>query len=331
MEAGPGGVRPGAGLFSHRRQAFVLAVLFAAPTSTGVRSAAGRAQGNPPSNAPLTTYHAPPGVRLSGRVVKPGNGIPAPLVGAWAVLHRMGPAGSSPLDSVRTDWSGAYHFTVAGTDTTAQYVVGVQYSGVAYISGAAGPGRLSSRELDAFSVFDTSATQPVVLSQRHLLIQPANPDGTIPVLELLVLVNRGTRTRVGADSTGPTWHGRLLAGAFDVEVGEGDVGRDAVTHEGDAISVIAPLTPGEKQIVLTYVLPRKLAEVILPRSEEVGTLGVMIADTMARPEPGPLQARGIAGFENISYLRLEATDVPAGPPLSSVYPAPVRTLRISGG
>ncbi len=231
------------------------------------------------------------------------------------MLHRMGPAGSSPLDSMRTDRAGSYHFTVTGRDTTAQYVVGVQYAGVAYLSGTAGPGRWSSRELDAFSVFDTSATQPIVLSQRHLLIQPANPDGSIPVLELLVLANGGTRTRVGADSTRPTWRGRLLVGGFDLEVGEGDVTRDAITHAGDSISVFAPLTPGEKQIVLTYLLPRKLAQVVLPLDEAVGTLGVMIADTMARAEPGPLKSFGIAGFENITYLRLEAKDVPAGPPL----------------
>ncbi|MBI4501284.1 MAG: hypothetical protein HY700_09000 [Gemmatimonadetes bacterium] len=253
--------------------------------------------------------------RLSGRVVRPDNDATVSVSGAWAVLHRVGSLGSGPVDSIRTDRSGRYQFTIPRPDTSAQYAVGVRYAGVAYLSLSVGPGLIDSRELGTIVVFDTSSTEPVGLSQRHLLVQPANPDGSIPVLELLIIRNAGTRTRVGADSTQPSWKGRLLTGALEVEVGESDLSQDAIVRRGDSIAVLAPLTPGEKQIVLTYVLPDRTAALRLPRQEPIGELDVMVADTIAKPVAGPLQDLGIASFENIQYRRLEAKDVPAGTPI----------------
>ena len=47
----------------------------------------------------------------------------------------MAPEGSGPVDSVRTDRSGRYAFSLALPDTTAQFVVGLEYAGVAYVTG----------------------------------------------------------------------------------------------------------------------------------------------------------------------------------------------------
>jgi hypothetical protein len=230
------------------------------------------------------------------------------------VLHRVGPLGSGPVDSVRTDAQGAYRFRFQA-DTTAQYAVGALYAGVGYLGASVGPGSITSRDLGTIAVFDTSSSEPVTLSQRHLLVQSMNPDGSIPVLELLILRNAGSRTRVGADSTQPSWTGRLLGGATDVDVGESDVTPDAVLRRGDSIAVLAPLTPGEKQIVLTYLVPRGRTDLVLPRTEAIGELDFLVADTMARPVAGPLEDLGNASFENVRYLRLEAKNVPPGAPV----------------
>jgi hypothetical protein len=43
--------------------------------------------------------------------------------------------------SMRTDAGGGYSFVIAKPDTTSQYVVGVRFAGVGYLSRAVGPGR----------------------------------------------------------------------------------------------------------------------------------------------------------------------------------------------
>ena len=239
-----------------------------------------------------------------------------PLAGAWAVLHRFGAAGMGAVDSVRTDGSGAYSFVIARPDTAAQYVVGVRYAGVGYLTRTVGPGRFPSQLLDTISVFDTSTTQPITINQRHLLVQPANPDGSIPVLELWVIRNDGRRTRISADTTQPTWQGSLLAGATESQVGESDFPPEAFAHRGDTIAVLTPITPGDKQIVLTYLLPRGTRRLVLPVRETIGTLAIMLADTLARVDPGPLKPGGVTRFENVPYLRLEAKDASPGSAIS---------------
>ena len=242
------------------------------------------------------------------------EGKTTPVTGQWVVLHRVGPLGSGAVDSVRTDANGAYRFAFQA-DTTAQYAVGALYAGVGYLGASVGPGAITSRDLGTIAVFDTSSNAPIMVSQRHLLVQPVNADGSIPVLELLVLRNPGSRTRVGADSTQPSWTGALLAGATDIDVGESDVSPDAVLRQGDSIAVLAPLTPGEKQIVLTYLVPKGRSKLVLPRPEAVGELNFMVADTLATATSGPLRNLGIASFENIRYRRLESRDVPPGSPI----------------
>jgi hypothetical protein len=210
---------------------------------------------------------------------------------------------------MKTDRSGRYQFRVATPDSTAQYGVGVRYAGVGYLSNAVGPGQLGSSNLGTITVFDTSATTPITLSQRHLLIQPPNPDGSVPVLELLIIRNASSRTRVPADSSTPTWRIRMPRGALGTELGESDVGHDAVEHGGDSIAIMGPITPGEKQLVATYVLPRKLREIVVPIEDSTGILGIMVADTLATATGASLKTFEVTPFENIPYRRFEASAV----------------------
>ncbi|MBI4420926.1 MAG: hypothetical protein HY560_08885 [Gemmatimonadetes bacterium] len=254
------------------------------------------------------------GARISGRVTRVDAADSVPLAGQWVVLHRLAAAGSGPVDSTRTDRAGRYVFLRPPTDTAARYLVGVTHGGVAYVTGAVALGR-GSLTLDPVAVFDTSGTQPVVLVQRHTLVQRRNPDGSLPVLELLVLRNPGHRTRVAADSLHPAWRGLLLPGAQEVEVGESDVSVEAVWHSGDTIEVTAPIPPGEKQIVLTYLLSAAGRDLVIPADQPTGELDLMVADTTAQVVRGPLQALGIVSFENGRYLRLEGKDLSAGAPI----------------
>ena len=226
----------------------------------------------------------------------------------------MGASGIGPLDSVRTGRAGEFSLTIRERDTTAQYVVAVRHAGVGYLTPPVTPRGSASRRLDTLVVYDSSSTQPVSLSQRHLLVQPPNPDGSIPVLELLVLRNEGPRTRVPRDTVTPTWRARLLEGATGAEVGETDLAHEMIEHEGDSIVVRGPITPGDKQVVLTYLLPRGRRVLHLPVDDTVATLGIMLADTLAIAPP-VLESYGVSSFENIQYLRLEAKEVAPGTPI----------------
>ena len=251
------------------------------------------------------------GVRVSGTVLRVAGADSTPLSSHWVTLHRLASTGSGPVDSTRTDRAGHYAFSWTEADTAARYVMGVSYAGVAYLTTPVGIGRRAVA-VEPVLVFDSTSTQPVILSQRHTLVQPSNPDGSFPVLELLVLRNAGSRTRVAPDRGHPAWTGRVLPGALEVEVGESDVSADQVLRWGDTVAVAAPIPPGEKQIVLTYLLPGSTRDLVFPADQPTGEVDVMVADTTAVLARGPLRVVGVTSFENHRYLRFEGRDLAVG-------------------
>ena len=106
-----------------------------------------------------------------------------------------------------------------------------------------------------------------------------------------------------------------MIGGLELEIGESDVSRDAVIRRGASIAVIAPIAPGEKQVVLTYLLPRNRTALTLPVDQATGELDFMVADTTATVVQGPLAALGITSFENTRFLRFEGRDVKPGAPV----------------
>jgi hypothetical protein len=76
-------------------------------------------------------------------------------------------------------------------------------------------------------------------------------------VDLFVLRNGGERTIVGAGGTGPTWSAPLPRGVSGVRLGSAgsEISADAVQFGSDSVRVIAPLAPGEKQLLLEYTIP----------------------------------------------------------------------------
>ena len=260
------------------------------------------------------------GVRISGTVERVAGARTVALGGVWVVLHRISRTGAGPHDSVPADGAGAYRFTVP-RDTGVQFVVAARYAGVAYVSEPIEPGAGPAR-VEPLVVYDTTSRDPVLVLQRQVLVQGALPDGSRPVVELIVLRNPGSRTVVGPDSASPTWETRLAAGAMDVVVSQGDLGHEAAHAHGDVLEVLAPLPPGEREVVVTYLLPASRV-FRLPVDQAVADLGLMVADTTATA--ATLESLGITSFEGTRYLRLQGRDVA---PLSEVVvrlsAAPVR-------
>ncbi len=249
---------------------------------------------------------------MSGRVLLGGAPDSVPLGGAWVVLHEVSPRGGAPVDSVRTDPGGRYRVGIPVTDTTAIYLVSVGHHEISYFSRPIHPGGRADTA-EALVVFDTSAVGPAIfLAQRHVAVREPEPDGGRRAIELLVLENRGTRTRIAADTLHPVWWGLLPPGVVAFEVGESDVSAQAVFRRGDTLIVVAPMPPGEKQLVVTYVLPRAMREFSLPVNPATDLFNVLLEDTAATLVAGPLELREKEVMEDVVFARYEARGVPSG-------------------
>ncbi|HEU5303555.1 MAG TPA: carboxypeptidase-like regulatory domain-containing protein, partial [Gemmatimonadales bacterium] len=169
-------------------------------------------------------------VRAAGLVIKPDS---TPVSGARIVLHRVSRAAQGPLDSTTSDARGRFRLTFRA-DTGALYLLSARHQGIEYFSP---PVHSSPERPDTairIVVSDTSATAPVTLVARHLVLTRPGPDGSRSVLDLLVLRNEGQRTRVAPDSVHPSWSGPLPSGTLGLELGEGDISPDAVSRRRDS-------------------------------------------------------------------------------------------------
>src|SRR5213076_1180259 len=71
-----------------------------------------------------------------GRISRPAkDGHPAPVVGIWVVLHRVGSDRAGALDSVRSDAKGNFRIRFAESGAPdALYFVSARHAGIAYFS-----------------------------------------------------------------------------------------------------------------------------------------------------------------------------------------------------
>jgi hypothetical protein len=251
---------------------------------------------------------------VTGRVVHVGDTDSTPVAGVWAVLHQVTMAGGGPVDSGRTDRAGRYRLRVAKRDSSAVYIVSVSYAGIAYftrplhaLKGA------SAGTAELLAVYDTSSTSPPVqAAQRHIIVRRPEQDGSRHVLELLVLRNVGTRTRISPDTARPVWQGALPRGALQLEVGESDVSSEAVYRRGDSIAVAAPVPPGDKQVVVSYILPRSGRRFDMTLDQAVARFNVLVEDTAATLEGDALDRMGSQSIEGTNFVRFARNDVRPG-------------------
>ena len=190
----------------------------------------------------------------SGRVVRIVSHDSLPVTGSRLILHRISRARQGPVDSTLSDATGRFRFRVP-SDTTEIYLISTNYAGIEYISAPVTNSQGKGDSAVMLVVSDTSSQASVRLAARYFVIREALPDGSRPVLDLLVLANGGDHTRVGPDTLTPTWAGFVPSGVLGARVGEADFSADAATIKGDTLLVYAALAPGEKQITLEYLLP----------------------------------------------------------------------------
>jgi hypothetical protein len=166
-----------------------------------------------------------------------------------------------------TGADGRFRFAFT-PDTTALHLVSARHHGIEYFSSPLDKSGSGGSQTVTLVVHDTSSRAPVGISARHVVIPRVGEDGTREVLDLVLLTNAGTETRVAPDSLGASWAGPLPPRSEGLELGESDVSPDAVIRRGDSAIVSAPIAPGEKQLALQYHLPAGRQEIEIPVGPE---------------------------------------------------------------
>jgi len=258
--------------------------------------------------------------------VTPGDSVG--LAGRYVVLHEMREASGDAIDSVLTDRGGQYLFLVQSPDVTADYFVSVAHDDIGYFSNVL---HLEGSGLDTVPtivVFDTSYAGPEIrLRERHVVVRSEEPDGTRQVIELIVLRNDGRFTRIASDTSTPVWEGVLPPNAIQFAVGESEVGAGAIYLREDRMAVAAPLPPGEKQLLVSYLVPRVAGSMHLPVDQPTHRLTVSLEDTTASMAGGVLELRGIENVGGTRFKRYEGSDVAVGTPLNVQFDSAVLSLE----
>lgn len=209
-----------------------------------------------------------------GRVARFAGTDTVPVSAARIVLHRIGPDTQGPLDSMLVDAAGRFRFQFPA-DTGTAYILSVRHHGITYFSSPVARDPAHRTDDILLIVSDTSSSAPVVVAARSLIIGGAEPSGSRTVVEVIELANRGQATRVSVDSL-PTFALALGRGGHGFVIEDTDLSPDAVRVRGDSLLVFAPLAPGERVVIIQYVLPAGTSRLELPAGPAVDTMQVLL-------------------------------------------------------
>lgn len=216
-----------------------------------------------------------------GRVLRATAVDSVPVARVRVTLHRVGREEQGPVDSVMTDAAGRFAFRFLA-DTAAVYLLSARHAGITYF---APPVHTNPERPDTairLVVSDTSSAARVSVEARHIVISAPGADGTRNVVEVIILHNDGALTAVAGDSTEPVWGIRLPAAASGLTAGEGDFPASAIARRGDSLALMAPVAPGEKQIVVQYALPGDIGSVTYPFDAAADLVNLMLQERSAR-------------------------------------------------
>ena len=279
----------------------------AAAVAAAVLSA-GPAQGQDSAAAGAGERIAPRDV--SGRVVRPGADGMIPVTGAWVTLHRVGPDSSGPLDSVRTGAGGRYTIRYQPYGTDAVYFASSMYGGIAYFTPPL-PAGDAGGNAGEITVFDTTSRPiPIRTRGRHLVVSSSAASGRRTLVEVFELSNDTTVTAVSGARQRATWSTTLAPNAADFQVGQNDIGGNAIAFRDGRVLVFASLSPGIRQVAFSYSVPASDFPLSVPIADSVGIFEVLLEDPGSTASGGGLTEQEAVSLENRSFRRFLAQDVP---------------------
>lgn len=222
--------------------------------------------------------------RAGGRVARITGRDTVAVPGIAVVLHRVGPQAQGPLDTVVAGRDGSFALRFA-PDSQAVYLLSARYAGIEYFSQplATNPARPDTAIV--LIVADTSSTTPIQIRQRTLLISGPDASGTRTVLDWFVLSNPGTATRVAPDTIRASWATPLPPEAQNVEIADSRMSQfsaEVLGFRKDSALIFAPLSPGDKELMLQYRIPGTLRRFVVPSERVVDSVFVMLEEPGAR-------------------------------------------------
>ncbi|MCC6319176.1 MAG: hypothetical protein IT361_16000 [Gemmatimonadaceae bacterium] len=256
---------------------------------------------------------------VQGRVVRVTTRGPIALPGTMVTLHRIGASSAGPVDSARADRFGRYRFRVASPDTQAMYLPTTRHGGLAYF---ASPVRAGDPSADGeIEVFDTtSAPVRIRVTGRHLVVSAPDADGNRTILDVYELSNDTVLTRLGSPAQ-PSFVAELPELARDARAAQGDFTGDAVVAVPGGLGVVAPMSPGIRQLAVSYLLPPRAFPLGVTLNDTVAVVEVLLEEPAARAEGDSLAALGAVSSEGRSFVRFLGRDLPRGRRLEVLVPS----------
>lgn len=259
----------------------------------------------------------------TGQVVRLVGGNPIPIPGIAVVLHRVGGRSQGPLDTVRAGRGGRFEFRFSA-DTGAAYLLSARHNGVEYFTAplATNPARPDTGIM--VIVADTSSNAPVVLRQRTLLISEPDETGTRAVIDWFVLTNPGDLTRVAPDTLHPSWGSPLPSEAQNVELADSRLSQfapEALTIRRDSVWIVAPISPGDKELMLQYRIPGRLRKFNIPAAGATDSVFVLLEGKNSSVPTRGFTSVDSQSIEGRVFQRWAGT-VPSGGDIQVSLPAP---------
>jgi hypothetical protein len=230
--------------------------------------------------------------RVAGRIVRVVGGDTLPAGGSAVVLHRVSRRAQGPLDTVPSGAGGRFGFRLR-PDSGTTYLVSVRWAGIEYFSSALSADPLRPDTALVIVVADTSSGAPVRVRQRTLLVGAPDEAGFRTVLDWFALANTSGLTRVAGDTLRPVWGAPLPPGAEGAALADSRLSEfspDAVLFERDSVSVWAPISPGDRELLLQYRLPPDLTTLRVPLGGGADSVQLFLEETSARVRAAALTA-----------------------------------------
>jgi hypothetical protein len=258
-----------------------------------------------------------------GIVQRPGLKAPIPVPGQWVVLHRVGSDRAAPLDSMRSDAAGWFRFRYAlSGQSEALYFVSSIYRGIAYFSSPFRQAIVRGGDADLLVFDTTSNVQSLRLQGRHLVVS-APRGARREIAEIFEIENDAERTVVARDTLTPLWATQFPLTAESLSVAPGDLGAGTVSFRKGRGELFAPISPGVRQLVVTYRLRVSEFPVTLPIERAVSVLEVLLEEPRAIVEGAGLIETAPAAIEGRNFRRFLAKNVPAAAVMRVRAPAAV--------
>ena len=265
------------------------------------------------------SYAQDPLRQLVGTVVRAEQ----PVAGVPVTLHRVTPDASGPVGEARTDAGGRFRFALPAADTTAfeVFFATAEYQTVRYFGSPIHGGAPAADY--AIAVFDTAHALPgaIRVARRDIVLIP-EPQGGWEANEIIRLANDGDRTLV-AEPGMPTWETTLPEGITDFQAGEGEFTAAEIGRMGDRLLWLAPLIPGETQMMLRYRIAEGLEEAILPVAMRTDTFNVFVGQPSLPIEVAGLTSTQVVNVQGEQFVQYGRTDLASGEAVGLTWDAPL--------